>query len=81
MSGVDMVMVNGEVVLSKGKFTRIDKEAILAELADSLNVPLTSEEERRRELSKEVFPYVKGFYDGWLNHSGCNPFYCQNAHH
>lgn len=79
MAGVDMVMVNGEVVLSQGQFTRVDKQALLAELADSLQVPFTPEEERRRQLSEEVFPYVKGFYDGWLNHSGCNPFYCQNC--
>jgi hypothetical protein len=74
-------MVGGEIILKEGKFTKVDKEAVLEELAVSLRVPLTPTEERRRQLAHEVFPYVKGFYDGWLDHSQCNPFYCQNCRH
>lgn len=80
-SGVETVMVAGEVILKEGKFTKVDKEAMLEELAGSLRVPLTSEEERRCELAREVFPYVKKFYNGWLEHSHCDPFYCQSARH
>lgn len=80
-SGVDTVMVEGEVILKEGKFTRVDKEAMLAELAASLSVPRTPEEEQRRDLSQKVFPHVKKFYDGWLNQCTCQSFYCQNSRH
>jgi 5-methylthioadenosine/S-adenosylhomocysteine deaminase len=74
-SGVAMVMVAGEVVLRDGRFTRIDREAALEELAASLRVDLKPEEERRRRLSREVFPVVKRFYEGWLDESAREPFY------
>jgi cytosine/adenosine deaminase-related metal-dependent hydrolase len=74
-AGVAMVMVAGEVVLRDGRFTRVDREAALEELAASLRVPLKPEEERRRRLSREVFPVVKRFYDGWLDESARQPFY------
>ncbi len=74
-AGVALVMVAGEVVVRDGRFTRIDKDAAIAELAASLRVPLTPEEEARRELSRAVFPVVKGFYDGWLDENARTPFY------
>ena len=74
-SGVALVMVAGEVVLRDGRFTRIDKAAALAELAASLRAPLTPEEEGRRRLSREVFPVIKRFYDGWLDEDARVPFY------
>src|SRR3989454_567611 len=74
-AGVAMVMVAGEVVLRDGRFTRVDREAALEELAASLRVPLKPEEERRRRLSREVFPVVKRFYDGWLDENARQPFY------
>ena len=74
-AGVAMVMVAGEVVLRDGRFTRVDREAALEELAASLRVPLKPEEERRRRLSHEVFPVVKRFYEGWLDESARQPFY------
>lgn len=80
-TAVDAVMVGGEVVYQDGKFTRIDKDAILQELAESLKAPFTPEELRMREMAKEVEPYVKKFYEGWLDHSNCNPFYCQSHRH
>src|SRR6266481_7460885 len=60
-SGVALVMVAGEIVLRDGRFTRIDKQAVLAELAESLRAPLTPEEEGRQRLSRAVFPVVKAF--------------------
>jgi cytosine/adenosine deaminase-related metal-dependent hydrolase len=76
---VDTVIVNGEVVLRDGRFTRVDKAAALAELAASLRVPLRPEEERRRQLAREVFPHVRRFYDGWLDEAVRQPFYAPNS--
>lgn len=78
-AGVDTVMVAGEVILKDGKFTKVDKDAALAELAASLSGSRTPEEERRRELSQRIFPEVKRFYDGWLGQCDCRSFYCQSS--
>ncbi len=43
---VETVMVAGEVIYHEGRFTRLDRDAILAELAETFARPLT--EARRR---------------------------------
>ncbi len=78
-SGVDAVMVNGEIIYQHGKFTNLDRDVILQKLADSLNCPLTSEELRRREIAREMVPHIKQYYTGWLNTLEQKPFYCQNS--
>ena len=66
-SGVRTVIVAGEVVLRDGHSTRLDKRAVMEELAASLRIPLTPAEERRREVAPQLLPHVARFYDGWLN--------------
>jgi 5-methylthioadenosine/S-adenosylhomocysteine deaminase len=78
-AGVTAVMVAGEVVLRDGRFTRVDKDAVLEELSASLRAPLTPEEDGRRALSRAVFPVVKRFYDGWLDENARTPFYRPSA--
>ncbi len=74
-SGVETVLVAGEPVVREGTFTRVNKAEVLEELAASLRTPLQPEEERRRQLAREVFPYVKRFYGGWLDEQAREPFY------
>src|SRR6266542_942395 len=76
---VDTVLVDGEVVLENGRFTRVDKAAVLEELAASLRVALRPDEERRRRLSREIFPHVRRFYDGWLDRVVHDPFYAPSS--
>lgn len=78
-TGVATVLVDGEVILRDGRFTRVDKTARLEELAASLRVPLRQDEERRRRLARAVFPYVRRFYDGWLDERARDPYYRQNS--
>lgn len=66
-SGVRTVIVAGEVILRNGKSTRLDKQAILAELAAALRQPLTAAEQRRREVAPLLMPHVRRFYEGWLD--------------
>ena len=66
-SGVRTVIVAGEVVLRDGQSTRLDKGAIMEELAASLRAPLTPAEQRRREVAPLLLPHVARFYDGWLD--------------
>jgi cytosine/adenosine deaminase-related metal-dependent hydrolase len=78
-SGVESVLVAGEPILRDGKFTRIDKKAVLEELAATLQRPRNAVEMRRRELSQLVLPYVKSFYDGYLPIRQSSPFYRTSA--
>jgi hypothetical protein len=80
-SGVDTVLVAGEPVLRDGQFTRVNKAEMLQALADTLRVPLQATEQSRRELSPAVFPYVKGFYEGWLDEGTRDPFYRPSSRH
>ena len=77
--GVESVLVAGEPILRDGKFTRVDKDAVLQELAATLTRPRNAGEIRRRELSRLVFPHVKAFYDGYLPVSVSSPFYRTSA--
>ena len=78
-AAIDTVIVAGEVVLRDGRFTRVDKAAVLEELAASLRRPLTSDEEHRRRLSRAVFPHVRRFYADWLDPESLDPFYRQSS--
>lgn len=77
--GVKAVMVAGEVIYENGRFTRIDKDAVLAEIEAKFNQPRTVAERARRELARDVLPYVRAFYDGYLNGESRDPFYRRNA--
>ena len=62
-----------------GLFTRVDKAAALEELAVSLARPASEDEIRRSELSRDVLPYVKQFYEGYLDVERRTPFYGFNS--
>ena len=78
-SGVRSVLVGGEEVLRDGRFTRVDQAAALEELARSLARPADGDEIRRSALSREVLPYVRQFYDGYLDAERRTPFYGFNS--
>ena len=65
--GVDSVMVNGELVLHEGVFTKVDEAAAVAELAASLDRPMTAQEAEQRDMAKRLMPHIKAFYDGYLD--------------
>jgi len=80
-AGVETVLVAGEPVLRERRFTRIDKDAALEELATALRAPRTSAEARRIGLSRELLPHMKRFYqdEGYLDETGGEPFYRFNC--
>ena len=73
--GVDLVMVAGEVVYEGGRFTRVDRDAALHELHDSLQHALADDETERRQLSKAVLPHVRRFYAGYFDPDEQVPYY------
>ena len=62
---VDTVIIDGNVVFNKGKFTRVDEDALLEEISKVLSRAKTPEEIKLRELSEIIMPAVKNFYSGW----------------
>ncbi|WP_018260230.1 amidohydrolase family protein [Methylobacterium sp. WSM2598] len=76
---VDAVYIDGDLVYAEGRFTRIDRDAVLAEIAAILARPRTPEEEARRRLGRAVFPHVKAFYDGYLPETPRSPFYAASS--
>jgi cytosine/adenosine deaminase-related metal-dependent hydrolase len=73
-SAVKTVMVGGEAIYESGRF-KVDRAAVLAEIAARFAKPLTAPEEERRGLAKALFPHVRVFYGGYLDGLGDEPFY------
>jgi cytosine/adenosine deaminase-related metal-dependent hydrolase len=63
---IHQVMVEGKVIYEDGRFVRIDRDAILAQIADALSKPRDEEEMNRLQLREDVFPAVKAFYENYL---------------
>jgi 5-methylthioadenosine/S-adenosylhomocysteine deaminase len=72
---VSAVYIGGDIVYADGRFTNINRDDVLAEIAAQLGKPRTPEEVAKRELGRAVFPHVKAFYDGYLDGSSREPFY------
>ncbi|CAL76901.1 Putative amidohydrolase family protein [Bradyrhizobium sp. ORS 278] len=72
---VAAVYVGGDIVYAEGRFTRINRDEVLGEIASILAKPRSEEEVARRELGLAVFPHVKQFYDGYFDGTAHTPFY------
>ena len=73
---VDTVFVGGDPIYAQGRFKHVDRDKVLGEIAELLSRPRSPEEEKRRWLSQQVFPHVKGFYDTYLDGQPArSPFY------
>jgi cytosine/adenosine deaminase-related metal-dependent hydrolase len=77
---VSAVYVDGEIVYQDGRFTKVDRDAVLAEIHDLLAKPRTPEEVARRELGHAVFPHVRAFYEGYIRKDQpTTPFYAGSS--
>ena len=72
---VNLFMVAGEVIYEGGRFTRVDRDAALRELHDSLQHPRQDDEIERRQLSKRLLPHVREFYAGYFDPDSHAPYY------
>jgi len=68
-------MVAGEVIYEGGRFTRLDRDAALNELHQSLRHALADDEIERRQLSKALLPHVGRFYAGYFDPQTHAPYY------
>jgi 5-methylthioadenosine/S-adenosylhomocysteine deaminase len=73
-AGVAAVMIAGEVVYEDGRFIRLDKDAVLEEFARAMSAPPSDGEQRRKRLAQKVAPFVRAFYDGYLDNIDREPY-------
>ena len=73
------VIVGGEVVLKEGAFTRVDRDAALAEFAAKLRAPLTATEQRNRRLGLELMEYAKQVYADYPSTPQGTPYAVSNS--
>ena len=77
---VHAVMVDGEVIYQDGRFLKIDREAILDEIAAALAKPRSPDEMARLKLAHDVFPHVERFYADYLKAEPPRaPFYAASS--
>ncbi len=62
---VDTVLIDGQVVLRNGKFTKISKEDIGRELRERFSRPPGQSVVENRKMAERVIPYVKEYYRDW----------------
>ena len=74
---VDLVMVGGRGGLRRRPAVspRVDRDAALRELHQSLQRPLAEDEIERRQLSKALLPHVRRFYADYFDGETHLPYY------
>ncbi|MCU4178873.1 amidohydrolase family protein [Bosea sp. BH3] len=72
---VHSVLIGGEWVYRERRFTKVDRDAVLGEIAAMLARPKTQAEQARIALSEAVMPHVRRFYEGYLDGIGDEPHY------
>ncbi|MCH8997553.1 MAG: amidohydrolase family protein [Proteobacteria bacterium] len=77
--GVDTVLVAGEAILKDGRFTRVDDQNAVDELARSLSGPLSEDEVLRRSIAERVMPHAKSFYKDYLGGETFEPYEHRNS--
>ncbi|OSP53407.1 amidohydrolase family protein [Pseudoruegeria sp. SK021] len=79
---VHAVLVDGEVIYQDGRFTRIDRDEILEQIAKVLSAPKSQDEQHRHWLRDQVFGEVEKFYSDYLNDATeRTPFYGTSSRH
>jgi cytosine/adenosine deaminase-related metal-dependent hydrolase len=74
-AAVDATVIAGVTVYEDGRFTRVDRDAILAEIAGILGAPRTAQEQALVPFSQEMQSFVKRFYDGYFDPAPFSPYY------
>ena len=75
---VNTVIIDGQVVLRDGRFTKIDKQDVLQELKERFSRPVEPEVAEVRNMVQRLLPYVEQFYRSWLPENS-TPHYVYNS--
>ena len=77
-SHVDTVMIQGEVVVKKGVFIKVDKAEVLREIREQFARPVEGQALEARRLVQGLTPHVQEFYKDW-GRSETAPHYAYNS--
>ena len=75
---IDTVVIDGEVVLRGGRFTKVDKGEVLRELKERFSRPEEPAAVEARQMVRRMMPYVEQFYRSWGDGQG-QPYYFYNS--
>jgi 5-methylthioadenosine/S-adenosylhomocysteine deaminase len=75
---VDTVMIDGEVVLRGGRFTRIDRDEIARRLAAAVAVAPPELHVRWAGILEDLRPHIARFWEDW-SPPATNPYYLVNS--
>ena len=78
-AAVDATVINGVTVYEDGRFTLVDREAILGEINSLLGQPRNAAEQDAVGFSEEMQVFVKSFYKNYLDDVDHVPFYSQSS--
>lgn len=78
-SAVKTVIIGGTTVYDQGRFIRVDREAVFAELLEQMQNIDQAKLKERRQLTEALRPYVADFYQGWNELDPSEPFYQMNS--
>jgi hypothetical protein len=76
---VDATVIAGVTVYKDGKFTQIDRDQILREIAETLSRPRTEAEAALIPFSTEMQEFVKNWYENYFDPTPHTPFYKQSS--
>ena len=62
---VETVLVGGTPILRDGHFVRLDRDAVLGEIAEAMAGDDPQEAAIRRHLAERTLPVVRSFYEDW----------------
>jgi cytosine/adenosine deaminase-related metal-dependent hydrolase len=78
-ASVDATVIAGVTVYKDGKFTQIDRDQILREIAETLSRPRTEAEAALIPFSTEMQEFVKNWYENYFDPTPHTPFYKQSS--
>lgn len=78
-NAVVAVLVDGAPIYESGRFLRVDRDAVLAEIAEALGGPRSPAEQELAGLSRDVYPHVRRFYEAFGLPPGRTPFYAPSS--
>ncbi len=71
---VRTVFVAGERLVENGRVTRIDREAVLAEIAGRLGRPPTPAEERAQAMVDRLMPHLEAWFRAYPHQGAVRPY-------